>query len=90
MIVVARFVPGGRTAVTLTAGAVRYPLRSFSTFDAIAAVSWATYAALIGYLGGAAFEDDALKGTGVGLGLALGVTAVVELVRHVRRRPGVP
>ncbi len=94
VIVAARFIPGGRTAVTLTAGAVRYPLRSFSTFDAIAAVTWATYAALIGYVGGTAFEDDPLKGLLLGLGLAVGVTGAVELIRHVRngrgmqRRPG--
>ncbi len=84
VIVAARYVPGGRTAVTLTAGAVAYPLRSFSAFDGIAAVSWATYAALVGYVGGAAFEDDPLKGTLLGLGLALGVTGLIELVRHTR------
>jgi membrane-associated protein len=71
----------------MTAGAVRYPVRSFSAFDAIAAVTWATYSALIGYIGGAAFEDDPFKGLALGLGLALSVTAVVELVRHARSRP---
>ena len=34
VLIVARYVPGGRTAVTLTAGAVRYPpLASFSLYD---------------------------------------------------------
>jgi membrane protein DedA with SNARE-associated domain len=87
IVVVCRYIPGARTAITMTAGAVRYPLRSFSAFDAIAAVTWAAYSALIGYIGGAAFEDDPLKGLALGLGLALSVTAVVELVRHVRSRP---
>ncbi len=86
VIVVARYVPGGRTAVTLTAGAVRYPLSSFTLFDGIAAASWATYAALVGYLGGAAFEDEPLKGIVLGLGLALGVAGAIELLRHARRR----
>jgi membrane-associated protein len=86
VIVVARYVPGGRTAVTLTAGAVHYPLSSFTLFDGIAAASWATYAALIGYLGGAAFEDEPLKGIVLGLGLALGVAGAIELLRHARRR----
>ncbi len=86
VIVVARYVPGGRTAVTLTAGAVRYPLSSFTLFDGIAAASWATYAALVGYLGGAAFEDEPLKGVVLGLGLALGVAGAIELLRHARRR----
>lgn len=89
ILVVARYVPGGRTAVTMTMGAVGYPLRSFSMFAAVAAVSWALYGALLGYLGGVAFENDPLKGVAVGLGLALTVTAVVEGVRFaVRRRRG--
>ncbi|GGV38621.1 membrane protein [Actinomadura cremea] len=89
ILVVARYVPGGRTAVTMTMGAVGYPLRSFSMFAAVAAVSWALYGALLGYVGGVAFENDPLKGVAVGLGLALAVTAVVEGVRFaVRRRRG--
>lgn len=88
ILVVARYVPGGRTAVTMTMGAVGYPLRSFSLFAALAAVSWGLYGALLGYVGGVAFEHDPLKGVAVGLGLALSVTGVVEGVRFVRRRRG--
>jgi len=87
VIVVARYVPGGRTAVTLTAGAVHHPLSSFSFYDGIAATSWATYAALVGYLGGAAFEDEPLIGVLFGLGLAACVAGAIELVRRARRRP---
>ncbi|MEU5993700.1 DedA family protein [Spirillospora sp. NPDC047418] len=86
ILVVARYVPGGRTAVTVTMGAVGYRLRWFSLFAAVAAVSWGLYGALLGYVGGVAFEDDPVKGVAVGLGLALSVTAVVEGVRFVRRR----
>jgi membrane protein DedA with SNARE-associated domain len=86
IIVVCRYIPGARTAITMTAGAVRHPLRSFSCFDGIAAGSWAAYSALIGYLGGAAFENDPLKGLALGLGVALAITATVEIVRHVRAR----
>jgi membrane protein DedA with SNARE-associated domain len=86
ILVVARYVPGGRTAVTVTMGAVGYRLRSFSLFAVVAAVSWALYGALLGHVGGVAFEDDPVKGVAVGLGLALSVTAVVEGVRFVRRR----
>lgn len=85
ILVVCRYIPGARTAVTLTAGGVRYPLRSFSFFDAIAAGSWALYSGLVGYVGGAAFENDPLKGLLLGLGLALAVAALVELGRHARR-----
>jgi membrane protein DedA with SNARE-associated domain len=86
ILIVCRYIPGLRTAVTLTAGAVRYPLRFFTFFDGIAAFSWATYSALIGYIGGEAFEGDPLKGLALGLGLALAVTGAVEVVRHRRRR----
>jgi membrane-associated protein len=86
VLVVARYVPGGRTAVTLTMGSVRYPLRQFSPFAALAAVSWALYCSLVGYIGGKAFEDNPLKGVILGIGLALAVTAIVEVVRHRLRR----
>ncbi|WP_242608988.1 DedA family protein [Actinomadura formosensis] len=86
ILVVARYVPGGRTAVTATMGAVGYPVRWFSLFAAVAAVSWAVYGTVLGYVGGVAFEGDPLKGVVVGLGLALSVAVVVEGVRFVRRR----
>jgi membrane-associated protein len=87
IIVVCRYIPGARTAITLSAGALRYPLRSFSLFDGIAALSWGAYSALVGYVGGAAFEEEPFKGLALGLGLALTVTLLVEVIRHLRRRP---
>lgn len=84
-LVVARYVPGGRTAITLTMGAVGYPRRAFLLFDALAAGSWAVYSALVGYLGGMAFEHDPVKGLLLGLGIALTITVTVEVVRYLRR-----
>jgi membrane-associated protein len=86
VLVVARYIPGGRTAVTLTMGSVRYPPRKFSFFAALAAVSWGLYCALVGYIGGKAFEDNPLKGVILGIGLALAVTLIVEVVRHRLRK----
>ena len=86
LLVVARYVPGGRTAMTLTMGAVGYPLRRFTAFDLLATMSWATYGALVGYVGGAAFEEDPIKGLVLGIGLALGIAALAEVVRHLRAR----
>ncbi|WP_018585629.1 DedA family protein [Salinispora arenicola] len=82
----ARYVPGGRTAVTLTMGAVRYPLRSFLLFDAIGGASWALYSVLLGYFGGLAFQQDPLRGVLAGLGLSIGVTALLELGRRLGQR----
>ncbi|TQJ26051.1 membrane protein DedA with SNARE-associated domain [Micromonospora sp. A202] len=86
ILTVARYVPGGRTAVTLTMGAVHYPRRRFLAFDALAAGSWGLYSALVGYVGGLAFEQDPLRGLVLGLGLALTVTLIVEVVRWLRNR----
>jgi membrane-associated protein len=86
LIAVARFIPGGRTAVTLTAGLTRFPWRRFAVFDAIAALIWAGYAALLGYFGGQAFEHQPWKGLLVALGIAFAVTLGTELVRWFLRR----
>ncbi|GII05930.1 DedA family protein [Planobispora takensis] len=90
VLVVARYIPGGRTACTLTMGAVAYRRRSFAFFDAIAASSWAVYSVLIGYVGGAAFEHDPFKGLLLGLGIAVTITVIVEVVRYVRHRRTAP
>lgn len=86
VLVIARYIPGGRTATTITAGAVSYSRRRFAFFDAIAAISWGCYAVAIGYVGGAAFENDPIRGLLLGFAIAIGVTIVVEVVRYVRRR----
>ena len=85
LIVVARFIPGGRTVVTLTAGTLRYPWKRFAAFDVLAAFVWATYAALLGYIGGKAFEDAPWKGLLLALAIAFSVAGVNELVRRLRK-----
>ena len=86
LIAVARFIPGGRTAVTLTAGTLRFPWRRFAIYDAIAAVVWALYASLLGYFGGKAFEHAPWKGLLLAFGVAFAVGGVTELVRWIMRR----
>jgi membrane-associated protein len=86
LIVVARFIPGGRTVVTLSSGTLGYPWRRFVLFDAIAATIWAVYAALLGYIGGHAFEAQPWKGLLLAFAIAFAVTGTVELVRWFRRR----
>ncbi|MFC8846668.1 MULTISPECIES: DedA family protein [unclassified Micromonospora] len=82
----ARYVPGGRTAVTLTMGAVRYPLRSFVLFDALATTTWAAYCGLLGYFGGLAFEREPVKGILAGVGLSVAITGLLEAARWLRLR----
>jgi membrane protein DedA with SNARE-associated domain len=86
LIAIGRFIPGGRTAVTLSAGTLRFPWRRFAGFDAIAALIWALYASLLGYFGGRAFEGSAWKGLVVAFAIALAVTGGIELTRWIMRR----
>jgi len=84
LIVIARFIPGGRTAVALGAGALGYMWRRFVVFDLLAALLWATYAALLGYYGGKTFES--FWGLLLALMTAFVITGGIELVRWVLRR----
>lgn len=94
LIAVGRFIPGGRTAVTITAGLTGFRWTRFAAVDAIAAALWAGYAALLGYFGGRAFEHQAWKGLLLALGIAFAVTLATEgfrfLLRHRRRRAQPP
>lgn len=91
IVVIARFIPFGRTAVTFTAGYTHgLPWHRFIRYDVVAGVVWATYAALLGYLGGTQFEEAPWKGVLLGLGIAFGVAFVVEWVRHRRQRRATP
>ncbi len=87
IILIARFIPGGRTAVTFSAGYVHsLSWRRFIVYDVIACSLWATYAALLGYFGGKTFEDHPFWGIALALGIALLLGLLVEAVRHLRRR----
>jgi membrane protein DedA with SNARE-associated domain len=84
IIVVCRFIPGGRTAVTFTCGVLRYPWRRFAVATACAGVIWASYAFFLGRLGGKAFEDRPWLGFLLAFGVAVAVSAVVEILRRTR------
>lgn len=86
LIVIARFIPAGRTVVTLSAGTLEYPYRKFVLFDVIAGATWGAYAALLGYFGGHAFESQPWKGLLLAFAIAFAVTGTVELVRWYRKR----
>ncbi len=86
LLITARFIPGGRTALTVTSGITNQPRRWFMGWVAVAVVIWASYAALLGYIGGQAFQDNHTLAFLLAFGAALGVTAVIEIVRHLRTR----
>jgi membrane-associated protein len=86
VLVVGRYVPGGRTAATFTCGVTHYPYGRFAAFDAFAATSWAVYASVLGYFGGRFFRDHAWVALLVAFGIAGLFTLAVEGVRRLRRR----
>ena len=86
LIVGCRFIPGGRTAVMLCCGIVRYQQRRFVIATAIAGVIWASYSFFIGRLGGKAFEDKPWAGLLLALGVAVGISVLIEFVRRIRGR----
>lgn len=86
VLVVARFVPGGRTATTFTAGVVHLRWTTqFAPYIFIAAILWAGYGALLGYLGGRTFEDKPIYALLLALGIAAVITVGVEAVRRFRK-----
>jgi len=86
LVIVARFLPGGRTATTIACGVLDFPYRQFVMFDAIGAVVWATLNTMIGYIGGHAFADNTIAAFAVSFAAALGLAGIIELIRWIRRR----
>jgi len=83
LIIVCRFVPGGRTVVTFTCGAVGYPWRRFLPATMVSGAIWATYAFVIGRIGGTTFADKPWMGLIAALGLALIVSLFAEVMRRI-------
>lgn len=86
LLLTARFVPGGRTALTISSGVTHQPFGWFARWIAVAVVCWASYAGLLGYVFGNTFKDDHTKAFLIAFGCALGLTVVMEIVRFVRER----
>ncbi|TMK65838.1 MAG: DedA family protein [Actinobacteria bacterium] len=85
VLIVARFIPGGRTATTFTAGLVKFSWhRRFAPYIALAAVLWAGYAVLLGYIGGRTFRNQPIYAIVLAFGIAALITVGVELLRRLR------
>ena len=86
LLITARFIPGGRTVLTVSSGLTAQPRAWFASWVAVAALIWSTYAATLGYFFGQAFEDDHAIAFWLAFGTALTITAMVELIRWARDR----
>ncbi len=87
LIVIARFIPGGRTATTFAAGYIKtFPYRRFLPADILAGATWGTYTGCLGYFGGKTFEEQPWKGLVLAFVIAVAIAGGIELVRHLRQR----
>jgi membrane-associated protein len=61
VLLLCRFVPGGRMAAGYHAGRSGYPIKLFIAYDGGAALAWATYGGLVGHIGGTAITQSAWR-----------------------------
>ena len=90
LLVTARFIPGGRTAVTVSSGITHQPRPWFAKWVGLAAAIWSVYASLLGYIGGKAFQDNHARAFLFAFAVAISATGLIELVRWVRHRHDPP
>ena len=84
LLIVSDFLPGGRTAAMVAAGALYLPATRFYSFVVPGAILWASFYALLGYAGGSAFESD-WEALVVSIGAAIGLGVIAEAVHRLRR-----
>jgi membrane protein DedA with SNARE-associated domain len=80
-IVVARFVPGGRTGVGLLAGMTDQPRRGYAAASLLGVSAWALFLVGAGFVAGHAVDSVWMS-----IGIALALTVVVSAVAAVRTR----
>ncbi|MBP2390864.1 DedA family protein [Aeromicrobium fastidiosum] len=87
LILTARFIPVGRVAVNVTAGATRFRYHRFAPLAVMAATAWATYCVLVGLLAGSWVKDQPLLGAAGAIVFALLAGIVIDklLARHRKR-----
>ncbi|HEV2059700.1 MAG TPA: DedA family protein [Solirubrobacteraceae bacterium] len=58
IVTIARFIPAGRTAAALSAGALDMPRRRFVAYVVTGGLLWAMFNVLLGYTGGTVFQQS--------------------------------
>jgi membrane-associated protein len=76
----ARFVPVGRMAVNVTAGAVGFSRRRFMALSAVASIAWAGWSVLIGVVAAQSLGDRPLLAVAVGVVVGTVLGFVVDRV----------
>lgn len=89
-IIAARYIPIGRVAVNMSAGALGFPRRRFAGYAAIAACTWAVYSTLLGIGAGAWLGENPLLAVAVGIVLGVVMGVLIDFVMNKIFRRGTP
>ena len=84
--ITARFIPGGRTLLTLACGVTRQPRKWFVGWAVVAAGIWAMYASMLGFIGGKSFADNHTKAFLIAFTGAFSITILIEVSRAINHR----
>ncbi|WP_424935219.1 MULTISPECIES: DedA family protein [Bacteria] len=91
-LLVARYIPIGRVAVNMTAGATRLPYRRFLPLTLVAAVAWVSLSFAIASVAAAWFGHSPLLAAGAGIAVSIlmgfAIDLGVRLVQRARARRG--
>ncbi|MFC7625332.1 DedA family protein [Microlunatus sp. GCM10028923] len=80
LILTARYIPVGRVAVNMTAGATGFSWRRFFPLSILAGSSWAAYSILIGAVAGHWVKDNPILGAAVAIVAAMIIGFVIDKV----------
>lgn len=83
LILTGRYIPVGRIAVNMTAGATGFPWKRFVPLSMIAGASWALYSIAIGTLVGHWFPGNPILGVVIAVACALVIGVLVD---HITQR----
>ncbi|MFM7820710.1 MAG: DedA family protein [Actinomycetota bacterium] len=86
LLITARFIPGGRTLLTLSCGVTRQPRRWFIGWAIAAASIWSLYASLLGFICGKSFADNHTKAFLIAFTSAFSITVLIEVIRAILHR----
>lgn len=86
LILGARYIPVGRVAVNMSAGALHFPWRRFVPLSVVAGISWSALSLGIGLLAGSWVTDQPLVSAGIGIVVALAIGLIIDRVTAIRRR----
>lgn len=86
LLITARFIPGGRTLLTLACGVTRQPRKWFVGWAVVAAGIWAMYASMLGFIGGKSFADNHTRAFLIAFTGAFSITILIEVARAINHR----